>query len=152
MGKGAKRKGSQFERDAVKKLQSLIPGSDWKRIPTSGAMGTIMGEPLLAGDIRGRVNGFSTRFVGEAKVGYGGENQLTLQRAWLEKIKQEAQQTYSIPFLIGKFSGSRGTVKEFIVLDIETFAGLLNTVAELDKELVKMSEHEQQNLEPNKDS
>src|SRR3990172_4899916 len=124
-------KGSKFERDAVKLLKELIPNSDWKRIPTSGAMGTRLNEPLLGGDIKGRVEGITQEFRGEAKVGYGVELQLTLKRDWLEKIREEAERTYSIPFLIGKFSGSRGKIKEFVVLDLKVFSYLLNTINEL---------------------
>lgn len=143
-----KQKGSQFERDAVNLLKALIPKSDWKRMPTSGAMGTILQEPLLGGDLKGRIEGLPVEFRGEAKVGYGGAKQMALKREWLEKIKTEADKTYSIPFVIGKFSGSRSTVKEFVVLDIETFALLLNTINDMYEELTELYD-DKQRLEAN---
>ncbi len=130
-----KRKGSQFERDAVKLLGKLIPNSEWRRMPSSGAMGTIMKEPLLGGDLVGKVDGILQTFRGEAKVGYGGEKTMTFQRAWLQGIKEEAERTFSIPFVIGKFSGSRGDIKEFVALDVKVFAKLVNNLAELGREL-----------------
>lgn len=137
-------KGTQFERDAVNLLQELIPKSEWKRIPSSGAMGTIMQEPLLGGDIKGRIEGITQEFRGEAKVGYGGATQMAVKREWFEKIKEEAERTYSIPFVIAKFSGSRSTVKEFVALDIETFALILNTINDLYEELSGLYNDEQE--------
>lgn len=132
-----KRKGSQFERDAVKLLTKLIPHSSWRRMPSSGAMGTIMNEPIIGADLRGQVEGILQDFRGEAKIGYGGEKSMTFKRSWLQGIVDEAKKTYAIPFVIGKFSGARGDIKEFVVLDIETFAKIINMVAELGRELEK---------------
>lgn len=135
-----KTKGTQFERDAVKMLQKAIKDSQWRRMPTSGAMGTIMKEPLLSGDIQGRINGLSRKIVMEAKVGYGGATQMTLKRDWLDKVIKEAQQSYSIPMLIGKFSGSRGDVREFVIMDFDTFAFVMNHIVELDKQVTQMAD------------
>ena len=43
----------------------------------------------------------------------------------------EALKTYSIPFLLGRFSGSRSGVEEFVVMDLDTFIEILKI---LDKE------------------
>ena len=128
-----KSKGNNFERDLVKKLNTLLPGSEWKRIPSSGAIGTIMHEPSLAGDLNGRLQHFPTKFKVEAKVGYGGAKQFTLKKEWLDKIKQEALRTFSIPFLLGRFSGSRSGVEEFVVLDLDTFVELLKLLDKASK-------------------
>ena len=130
-----KRKGSNWEREASKLLTSLIPESVWKRIPSSGAIGTNMSEPDLCGDIKGEVKGFPKKFRVEAKVGYGGEKQFGLKKAWLDQIAYEANQTYSIPFLIGKFSGARSGAQVFVVVDVDTFADILNQVTKLSEEL-----------------
>lgn len=121
----SKNKGANFERDLVKQLTSLLPGSEWKRIPSSGSMGTIMNEPTLAGDLNGRLKNFPTKFKVEAKIGYGGAKQFTLKKEWLDKVKAEALKTFSIPFLLGRFSGSRSGVEEFVVMDLNTFVQLL---------------------------
>jgi hypothetical protein len=133
----SKRKGSQFEMDAVKLLSSSIPDSNWKRVPTSGAIGTTLGEPLLYGDIRGEIKGFPRMFRVECKVGYGGATQFALKKEWLDKIIKEAYSTYSTPLLMGKFSGARGGANVFVVLDFDTFADLMNYISKLKAELEK---------------
>jgi len=136
-GKGVKIKGSNWERGAVKLLNNLIRESNWRRIPSSGAIGTILSEPLLGGDITGTVKGFPRTFRGEAKIGYGGAKQFTLKKEWIDKIAREAYNTYSLPFLIGRFSGARDGNAEFIVLDIMTFTDILNEITKLYEELEK---------------
>jgi Holliday junction resolvase len=135
--KSPKNKGSGFERDLVNLLNEKIKDGVFKRIAGSGAMGTAMGEPLLTADVKGEVKGFSRPFKIECKVGYGGATQLTLKKEWINKVMKEALGNYSIPVLIGKFSGARKTdgVQEFAVLDIDTFIYMLNLVSDLTKEL-----------------
>ena len=130
-----KSKGNLWERDAAKLLNNLIPDSNWKRVAGSGAIGTIADEPLLCGDIVGEIEGFPRKFRVEAKVGYGGAKQFGLKKEWLDKIAMEAYNTYSMPFLIAKFSGAREGIRVFTVLDIDTFADLLNQITKLQKEL-----------------
>lgn len=127
----SKRKGSDFEREVAKLLPEVINNSEWKRIPTSGAIGTRMGVPILFSDLIGRVKGFSKKFRAEAKVGYGGAKQFMLKKEWLDKVIQEARSTYTIPFLIGKFSGAREGVRHFVVLDLDTFSYFINYITAL---------------------
>jgi hypothetical protein len=134
-----KRKGHQWERDATKRLIKLIPGSNWKRIPGSGALGTILNEPILTGDIVGSIPGITRKFKIDAKVGYGGSKQMAVKREWLEKISKEAEATHSIPMIVGKFSGSKRAIREFVVLDIETFAELMNTIVHLNNTLEEVN-------------
>lgn len=131
-----KRKGSDFERQAVEILNSLVVDSEWKRIPGSGALGTVLGEPLLTADIVGKVKSISQKFKGESKVGYNPPRvvevkQFLLKKEWMDKVKMEADASYSIPFLIGKFSGAREGTKVFVVTDVEVFAKLINTITKL---------------------
>lgn len=128
-------KGNTFERFAVELLNELIRDSEWKRVPGSGALGTALGEPLLTSDIVGKVERIPKRFKVEAKVGYGGETQFTLKKEWLDKVRMEADATYSTPFLIGKFSGARQGVKVFTVMDVEVFAALINHISKLQEQL-----------------
>lgn len=137
-------KGSTFERLAVEILNELIKDSEWKRIPGSGAIGTQLGEPLLTADIVGKVKGIPKRFKAEAKVGYGGEKQFVLKKEWLDKVRQEADATFSTPFLIGKFSGARQGVKVFTVMDVEIFAALINHISKLQEELHNLGRATQQ--------
>lgn len=142
MGNPMKAKGSAFERLAVEILNTLVKNSLWKRIPGSGAIGTALGEPLLTSDIIGKVNAIPKQFKVEAKVGYGGATQFTLKKEWLDKIIMESKATFSIPFLIGKFLGSREGVKVFVVMDVETFASVLNHITNLQEELDKSNGRE----------
>jgi hypothetical protein len=133
----SKRKGSQWERDAAKLLNEFVYGT-WKRVPGSGALGAILAEPTLQGDITGKdIPGLPKGFLLDAKVGYGGAKQLTVQKEWLDKIREEAEATYSIPAVICKFSGARQGAKVFVVLDFETFAELVNRPSEIQEELDK---------------
>ena len=126
MANRKKQKGDRWERDAVKKLTDIIPESKWKKMPTSGAMGTILKEPLLGGDIAGSAE-FLTRTVrAECKVGYGGEKQMTIKREWFTKIREEADRTFSIPVVLLKFSGARGESKHIAAVDFETLEYLAN--------------------------
>lgn len=132
-------KGTGFERDIVNLLNDRIKSSHFKRTPTSGAMGTTLGEPILTGDVSGTVEALPKKIKIECKVGYGGATQFALKKEWLDKIKQEAVQYFSIPMLFGKFSGARGGVQTFVVLDFETFAELINYITELKEENDKIS-------------
>lgn len=144
----AKRKGSDWERLAVELLNAMVKGGTFKRIPGSGALGTFLGEPILTSDIKGKVISFPQEFKIEAKVGYGGETQFTLKKEWLDKVRLEAQATYAIPLLAGKFSGAREGVKTFIVMDIETFTKIINRATEL---YLEAEENERANLERDKE-
>jgi hypothetical protein len=135
-----KRKGARWERKAVELLEKLVPESSWKKLAGSGAIGTVMKEPLLRGDISGVIPYLGKTFRVEAKVGYGGAKQLTFKREWLEKIREEAEGTYSIPLVVCKFSGARGESKHFVAMDFEAFADLLKqvkTISDSEAELLK---------------
>lgn len=140
-------KGSAFERLAVDILNMLVENSKWKRIPGSGAIGTSLLEPLLTSDIVGKVDSIQRRFKMEAKVGYNsskveGVKQFVLKKEWLDKVGEEAKASFSIPALIGKFSGAMKGVKVFVVLDVEVFAFLINEITRLNKEITDMEEKE----------
>jgi hypothetical protein len=136
-------KGSQFERDAAELLNKYIKKSSWRRIAGSGALGTIMHEPLLSSDVKGKVQSIPQEFKVECKVGYNtskvqGVKQFNLKKEWLDKVKQEADQSYAIPMVMGKFLGAREGTKVFVVLDVEVFADLINRITELHDDLSKV--------------
>lgn len=136
----SKQKGNTFEHDAVELLNKLVDGAHFKRIPGSGALGTSFDEPLLTGDLSGTVDGIKRKFKVECKVGYNTSTnkevkQFTLKKEWMDKIISESKDALSTPLLIGKFSGARKGVKEFVVLDIDTFAYFLNEISRLNREL-----------------
>jgi len=126
-------KGTGWENLLVKLLKEHIPKSDVKRIPNSGALGSAIGEPLLQGDVRATFPGLNKKFRIEAKVGYGGAEQLTVKRDWINKIKEEAGSLYAYPLLACKFSGSRKTdgVQYFFILDFDTFVDLMNYIGKV---------------------
>jgi hypothetical protein len=127
----SKRKGTRWEREVVDYLNKRLKNGKFKRIAGSGAFGQTMKEPSLLGDIKGEVVGFGREFKLEAKVGYGGSKQITFKKEWLDKIKDEAETTLSIPAVVCRFSNSRSGVENFIALDIDEFIYLVNKVTEL---------------------
>lgn len=138
----AKQKGNLWEHDVVEILNRKINDGNFRRIPGSGALGTVMDEPLLTGDVSGKIDGTSMRFKVECKCGYNTSTdkevkQFTLKKEWLDKIADEAKASLSTPLLIGKFSGARKGIKEFVVLDVDTFSNLINEISRLQKELDK---------------
>ncbi len=137
-------KGSQFERDAAEILNKLIRKSQWKRVAGSGALGTIMHEPGLSSDVKGRIDSIPKEFKIECKVGYNTSNvegikQFTLKKEWLDKVRMEADQSYAIPLFMGKFLGAREGVKVFVTLDVQVFADLMNMITELKEENDKLT-------------
>jgi len=137
-------KGSQWERGAVELLNSKLKSGKFKRVPGSGALGTILGESILTGDINGKIFGLPRGFKLEAKCGYG-EKEMTIKKEWLDKISKEAEAAYSYPGLVGKFSGAKSGVKHFIVLDLNTFVDIMNYVSELKEDLDKIYEEIERN-------
>lgn len=133
----SKQKGTRWENDLVDLLNENLVMAKAKRIPGSGALGTIIEEPILQGDIRVIVEGLPRDFRMEAKVGYGGKKQLTVQREWFNKIKREADNSYSLPAVACKFLGARKVdgIQHFIALDLDTFCFLLNHISILYNEL-----------------
>lgn len=121
----SKDKGSRWERDAVKILEELIDNSEFKRVPGSGAFGSLLHNSNLVGDIVGSLPNIKNKLKIECKVGYG-QGQMSIKKEWLDKIKEEALQDLSIPMLFCKFDGARSGVKYFVVMDIESFSKLIN--------------------------
>ena len=137
----SKDKGKRWERDAVMELNKRFPAT-WKRIPGSGAFGTILNVDDLRGDLVGRYYFLPFKIRGEAKTGYGGATQLAMKREWFEKIRKEAESSLSkeLPMLICKYSGSRDRIKHFIALDFEAFNTLLEAFEELHQENIRLRE------------
>lgn len=144
-----KRKGSDFERQVVEILNMLVRDGEFKRIPGSGALGTSLLEPLLTSDVVGKVKSIPKKFKIECKVGYNtskveGVKQFTVKKEWLDKVKMEADASFSTPLLMGKFLGAREGVKVFAVLDVEDFAALLNHITMLQYELDALNNERKQ--------
>ena len=133
MSNPKKVKGTGWENDFAELLEENIDGAKAKRIPGSGAIGTIVKEPFLQGDVRAIFEGLSRPFKFENKVGYGGSKQLTVKKEWLDKIIKEASNDYSIPALACKFSGARKKdgVQYFIILDFDTFCDIMNIIYDM---------------------
>jgi len=133
MSNPKKVKGTAWENLWAELLEENIDGAKARRIPGSGAIGTIVKEPFLQGDVRAIFKGFIRAFKFENKVGYGGATQLTIKKEWLDKIIEEAKNDYSIPALACKFSGARKKdgVQYFVILDFDTFCEIMNIVYEL---------------------
>ena len=134
------RKGSNWEREVAKKLTKNIEEGEFKRIPGSGAFGTRIDEPRLSSDVLGEVKFLPKKLRFEAKTGYGGHKQMTVKREWLEGVREESDQTYSIPALACKFSNARSGVKNFFVLDFDAFVEILEEGNKLYNDFVSLQE------------
>lgn len=133
-----KRKGSQWERDLAELLTKLIRKSIFRRVAGSGALGTIMIEPTLSSDVKGKVESIPQEFKVECKVGYGGATQLTVKKEWFDKVREEAARSFGIPFVACKFSGAREGTRYFIAMDVDVFANLVNKITELNDDNTKL--------------
>ena len=131
-----KQKGTRWEKQLTQLLNDKLKSSfEFKKTPSSGALGTIVGEPNLTGDIRGRIEGVPQKIKIEAKVGYGGSKQLTVYKEWLDKIAEEASQDYSIPIVACRFSNSRDGVENFVVMDLDIFVKFMDMITTLQRDL-----------------
>lgn len=138
-----KRKGNDFERQIAEHLNSNLLDGHFKKIPSSGAIGTQLGESLLTGDLNGEICGFPKKLKGECKSGYSNKSgaearSLTLKKEWLDKIKEEADTNYRMPIFFGKFDNVRSGVCSFVTFDLETFVLLANHITKMKQELDKL--------------
>ncbi len=133
----SKRKGSDFERWLAKRLSELLEDSFWKRVPGSGALGTQLRESLLAGDVYGylRDDLREFAFVFESKYGYGGKNQVSFKRGWIEQAKENQQQRGPdfIPAIAFKFKEAKKN-NTVICFELSDFVELLNRIVRLKDE------------------
>lgn len=130
-----KRKGTDWERQIADKFNSALETTVWKRVPGSGALGTILEISSLRGDVKGKFNFSKRPVLIEAKTGYGGSKQLTVKKEWLDKIKQEADTSFGIPILVCKFSNARKGVRDFIAMDVDEFLKLMRLAEDIYDEL-----------------
>ena len=132
------RKGKRWERQLSKLLNENFPGT-WRRIPGSGAVGTILELPSLKGDVRGDYYFLSTPILGEAKSGYG-EKQITLKKEWFDKIRAEAEESYSLPAVIFRYNAARTGVRYVIAFDFEAWDALMQEMESMHNEILRLYE------------
>jgi len=121
----SKDSGRRWEHEVVEILNEFDDCSTiWKRIPMSGAMGSLLELPSLKGDVRGKYPCFPREFVGEAKYGYGGKS-MTIHKEWFDKISKEAKESFALPLVFLKFKGARSGVRHVVAMDFETWNELM---------------------------
>jgi hypothetical protein len=140
-----KRKGTDWEKQVAELFNNSL-NIKWKRVPGSGALGTILENSALRGDVRGRFLFSSRPVLIEAKTGYGGSKQLTIKKEWLDKIKDEADTVFGIPILACKFLNARSGVKHFIVMDIDSFLDLMSCAEDLQEIIDDYYDKEKENV------
>ncbi len=133
-----KRKGSDWEREAVKLLNKRFPDT-WKRIPSSGAIGTLVGEPLLAADVVGRYVFLPKPVMGEAKVGYGGKS-MRIEKDWFDHVQTVAEGVHGIPVVVLKFERSIKGVKHVMALSFETWDYIMELLESQDHIIEELQE------------
>lgn len=118
-------------------MNSNLREAEFKRVPGSGALGTIMSESRLSGDVKGKVPFLSKGFTIEAKTGYGGSTQHVVKKEWLDKVREEAEASYTIPLLACKFSNARTGAKHFVCMDFDAFYEIMNEANNLYEALIR---------------
>lgn len=143
MGRGVKRSGTRWEREAVRTL-NMCESATFRRIPGSGSMAYHTGMSSLSGDIEGKYPWWARPFRIEAKYGYGTAKSMSFKREWMEKIIEEAGHRRDHPAMVIKFrdvhSGDQSA--KLIVFTMETWNKLMaeleslwNHVDELERKL-----------------
>lgn len=128
-----KDKGTRFEREVVEFLEKNLPGSKWRRIPMSGALGQLVNDASLSGDVIGMIPGFPRVIRAECKAGYNNSQtakSMSIKKEWLDKIKIEAIKSKGFPVLFGKFDNvaRNSGVKYFVVMDLEDFIFIMRHI------------------------
>jgi hypothetical protein len=139
MANPSKQKGYRWEKEAEEILNKAFPGT-WKRIPGSGAFGTVMNLAGLTGDLIGHYDFFSFTLRAENKVGYGGK-EMTVKKEWFDKISEEASKNFNeIPCVLLKFEQSRSGVRYVVAFDFDAWHKLLKYIDDLYIENVALRE------------
>lgn len=123
------RKGKRFELEVVGVLKSLIPRGVFRKNPGSGAIGTAANIPFLQGDIWASVEGLPRPIYVETKFGYGGREQFSIKKMWLDKAIAQASSSRAIPIIISRFQGTRRGY--FCIIPLDELAWILNFLAEV---------------------
>lgn len=132
-GNPSKRKGDRWERELAK---DLISGGaqEAKRIPGSGALGTVLNEARLTADVYAKYKFLNRPLKIEAKYGYGGLTQMAIKREWMEKVRMQSLGNDSIPAVALKFrdviSGDRESAK-WICFAVEDWNKIVSSLNEL---------------------
>jgi len=130
-GRSAKDSGQYFEK--MTEGYFTDDTTNAKRVLGSGALGKIMKDPTLLGDVVITYAVLDKPILAECKFGYGGNTQLSLKRHWFEKIAEEAALTNKYPAVIGKFKGARGDNTRFIAFSWETWKEIMDAIANMVK-------------------
>lgn len=132
-----KQKGTRWENEAIA-VMNEVWGGGRKRIPGSGALGTIVDIPGLTGDVTGRLFFFPYQFRGECKVGYGGK-EMTVRKEWFDKIRDESEKNYgNLPCVLLKFEKSWSGVKYVIAFDFDAFNLMMSEMQKIYNENVEL--------------
>jgi len=157
-------KGKDFEREtaALAGLCSICGGSGrlkngfckncrgkgkyGKRIPMSGSVGTMAGEPRLAGDARWDFPWLTKPIVLECKHGYAAKNKqaksMVLQREWFDKHLDISKNLELYPAFAMKFKFTKEDgVSKFILIPFPTMEKILK---EMENIYLEVQEYREQ--------
>lgn len=132
----SKQIGDRWEREFVKKVAPYAEIA--KRIPGSGALGTLLQEARLTADAFLKYRFLNKPLKVELKYGYGGSTQMQVKREWMEKVRMQARDNNYIPAVGIKFRDVLSGDKEsatWICFAIEDWNGLVEYLNELFSDL-----------------
>jgi len=133
-------KGTTWENQLVDLFNTQLKKAKFKRVPGSGAIGTVFSEPLLTGDEVGKIESMPQGFKIECKSGYNTltnkeTKSVSVKKEWFDKVSMESKGDFSIPLVACKFDNIRSGCKYFVAMDVNTFTDLLNYMTDLKREL-----------------
>ncbi len=140
-----KKAGSAWER-AVANTFNDLDGVSARRVAGSGALGTILQEDYLKGDVRITVDGLKYDLIVEAKIGYqSGKHSpskvMAFQKAWLESAEKDTKGVYnSKPVVICKFKGAKGEARAFLAMDLQVAVDLIERVVDMKRVIDEQEE------------
>lgn len=139
----ATKKGKVFESETA-----ALAGKHGKRVPKSGAYGTVEGIPQLAGDARWKLPWLDSEIHVECKHGYSDKGQerksMRLEREWFDKHMAQAKALDFYPVFAFKFKFTQQNgMSKMVVIPFPVMGKVLSTVnnmheriEELERELV----------------
>lgn len=140
MGRGIRDKGNRWERLCAKKLSKKF--GKWRRMPGSGAYGTLLGDASIACDLKGEYPWWN-QLSGEAKYGYGSSKQMTIKREWMQKIREVAKRSNAHACVLLKFKDVRAgdiASSEWICFDFETWNNMMKDLDDIWEHYLKVLE------------
>ena len=148
----ALKKGKEFEKETA-----ALAGKYGKRIPSSGAFGTTMGEKALAGDAKWvfpfNMGGGNEVHV-ECKHGYDRskkeQKSMTIYREWFEKHLNQSKAMDFVPMFAMKFKFTQQNgLSKFVLIPFPVMEKLIQDMENMYLEIEELKNEQAKRKETN---